>query len=105
MNQSKGGATVSHLIFLEELGTLLIRGGWEGSTLLGFLTETFDTPDVYEVPFRKSHQSNRVDTYLISRNNPRVVLEIHARNRLPWRLWEPNILSYRDSQRSDPYAR
>jgi hypothetical protein len=54
MQQPEEGPAVSHLLFIEELATLLTRGGWEGSTLLSFLTETFDTPDKYEVPFRKN---------------------------------------------------
>lgn len=54
MAQQEEGRGTSHLLFLEELGTLLVRGGWEGSTLLSFLTETFDAPELYEVPFRKN---------------------------------------------------
>ena len=54
MKQPDEGPAVSHLLFIEELATLLTRGGWEGSTLLSFLTETFDTPDRYEIPFRKN---------------------------------------------------
>jgi hypothetical protein len=54
MQQREEGPTISHLLFIEELATLLIRGGWEGSTLLSFLTETFDAPDKYEIPFRKN---------------------------------------------------
>ena len=54
MQQPDEGPTVSHLMVIEELATLLTRGGWEGSTLLSFLTETFDTPDRYEIPFRKN---------------------------------------------------
>ncbi len=54
MRQPDDGPRVSHLIFLEELAGLLTRGSWEGSTLLHFLTETFDCPPVYEVPFRKN---------------------------------------------------
>jgi len=54
MQQSEDGPAISHLLFIEELATLLTRGGWEGSTLLSFLTETFDTPDKYEIPFRKN---------------------------------------------------
>ena len=54
MAQPEGGPYMAHLLFIEELATLLIRGGWQGSTLLSFLTETFDTPDIYEVPFRKN---------------------------------------------------
>lgn len=52
MQQSADGPAVSHLLFIEELATLLTRGGWEGSTLLSFLTETFDAPEKYEIPFR-----------------------------------------------------
>src|SRR5207247_1675819 len=48
-----GEGRVSHLLYLEELGTLLSRGGWEGSTVLHFLTETFDAPDLYEIRYRK----------------------------------------------------
>ncbi len=54
MQQAQDGPKVAHLLFIEELATLLTRGGWEGSTLLSFLTETFDAPDLYEVPFRKN---------------------------------------------------
>jgi phage/plasmid primase-like uncharacterized protein len=54
MQQPDEGPAVSHLLFIEELATLLTRGGWEGSTLLSFLTETFDAPDRYEIPFRKN---------------------------------------------------
>ena len=54
MQQLEDGPQASHLLFIEELANLLTRGGWEGSTLLTFLTETFDAPDVYEVPFRKN---------------------------------------------------
>lgn len=54
MQQPVEGPMVSHLLFIEELATVLSRGGWEGSTLLSFLTETFDTPEKYEIPFRKN---------------------------------------------------
>jgi hypothetical protein len=54
MQQPEEGPPVSHLLFIEELATLLTRGGWEGSTLLSFLTETFDAPERYEIPFRKN---------------------------------------------------
>lgn len=54
MAQPEGAPPVSHLLFVEEISTLLTRGGWEGSTVLSFLTETYDCPDVYEVPFRKN---------------------------------------------------
>ena len=54
MKQPEDGPCVAHLLCMEELGTLLIRGSWSGSTLLSFLTETFDAPDVYEIPFRNN---------------------------------------------------
>jgi hypothetical protein len=54
MQQPEEGPMMSHLLFVEELATLLTRGGWERSTLLSFLTETFDAPDKYEIPFRKN---------------------------------------------------
>jgi hypothetical protein len=54
MTQPAEGDPVAHLLVLEELATLLRRGKWEGSTVLLFLTETFDAPPVYEVPFRKN---------------------------------------------------
>ena len=47
-------AKVAHLLLLEELGGLLARGGWDGSTILQFLTEAFDTPPVFEIPYRKN---------------------------------------------------
>lgn len=54
MTPPEGTPLVSHVIVLEELAALLLRGKWDGATLVPFLTETFDTPDVYEVPFRKN---------------------------------------------------
>ena len=54
MTQPDETNAVAHLLVLEELATLLRRGKWEGSTVLHFLTETFDAPPVYEVPFRKN---------------------------------------------------
>ncbi len=54
MTQPENAPPVAHLLVLEELATLLRRGKWEGSTVLHFLTETFDAPPVYEVPFRKN---------------------------------------------------
>ena len=53
MQQLDEGVKISHLLFIEELTTLLSRGSWEGNTLLSFLTETFDAPDRYEIPYRK----------------------------------------------------
>ena len=53
MQQPEGEVPASHLLFVEELAGLLTRGKWEGSTLLSFLTETFDAPDEYQVIFRK----------------------------------------------------
>jgi HAMP domain-containing protein len=54
LTQPEEGPKVSHYLLLEELAGLLTRGKWEGSTLLAFLTEAFDCPDMYEVPFRKA---------------------------------------------------
>lgn len=54
MIQPEDGVKASHLISLEELGTLLTRGAWDGSTLISFLTEAFDTPPVFEIPYRKN---------------------------------------------------
>src|SRR5438094_6698236 len=51
MGELKGD---SPLIILEEFATLLGRGGWQRSTLLPFLTETFDCPSVYEGPFART---------------------------------------------------
>jgi hypothetical protein len=48
------GVKVAHLLHLEELAALLTRGRWDGSTTLQFLTEAFDTPDVFEIPYRKN---------------------------------------------------
>jgi hypothetical protein len=43
------------IIFLwEELAETLIRSKWSGSTLIGFLIETFDCPPVYDRAYRKN---------------------------------------------------
>jgi hypothetical protein len=54
MTQPEEGEKVSHLITLEELGTLLALGARDGSTLITYLTQTFDTPPVFEIPYRKN---------------------------------------------------
>jgi len=54
MTQSESGPQFAHVLLLEELRALLVRANWEGSSLLSFLTECFDTPTVYEAPFRKN---------------------------------------------------
>lgn len=54
MQQPEDGPRVAHLLHIEELASLLTRGRWDGSTLISFLTETFDTPPIYEVPFRNN---------------------------------------------------
>src|SRR5262249_21409337 len=51
MSQPDGGVKLSHLISLEELGSLLALGARDGSTLISYLTQTFDTPPVYEIPY------------------------------------------------------
>lgn len=53
MQQPNDAPPVSHLLVIEELAALLKRAHWDGSTLLTFLTETFDAPPLYEAPFRK----------------------------------------------------
>ena len=52
MKQKDSTRPVAHLLLLEELSTLLRRAGWDGSLLIPFLTEAFDCPPKYEVPFR-----------------------------------------------------
>jgi hypothetical protein len=54
MTQPDEGPKVSHLIFLEEMAELLDRSNWNGSTLLSFLTTTFDAPSTYEAKYRKN---------------------------------------------------
>jgi len=53
MAQSDAAPPAAHLVQLDELCTLLVRGGWQGSGLLPFLVECFDCPAVYDIPFRK----------------------------------------------------
>lgn len=48
----KGGSSVSHLLYLSELSELLKRGSWDKATLKTVLTNLYDCPSVYEVPFR-----------------------------------------------------
>lgn len=43
------------LIFLEEFASLLVRGNWSNSTLLEFLTEAYDCPEVYELLYREKN--------------------------------------------------
>jgi hypothetical protein len=51
--EANESSEIAHLLFLEELAGLLTRGGWDGSTILDFLTQAFDTPPVFEIPYRK----------------------------------------------------
>ncbi len=54
MQQPEDAPPVAHLLLLEELSPLLTRGRWDGSTLISYLTESYDAPDVHEIPFRKN---------------------------------------------------
>jgi hypothetical protein len=54
MMQGEDEPPVSHLLVLEELATLLARGKWDGSTVIQFLTQTYDCPPVYELKYRKN---------------------------------------------------
>lgn len=46
------GADTVALFFWEELTLLLARGRWSGSTILEFITETFDCPLEWELKYR-----------------------------------------------------
>jgi hypothetical protein len=52
--QKSGDNPTVYLCFWEEISTLFARGRWKGSTLLEFLTETFDCPREYRLPYRKN---------------------------------------------------
>lgn len=47
------GADMVALFFWEELTVLLARGRWTGSTILEFITETFDCPSEWGMKYRK----------------------------------------------------
>jgi hypothetical protein len=47
------GADAVALFFWEELTALLARGRWSGSTILEFITETFDCPAEWGLRYRK----------------------------------------------------
>ncbi|MFN0171527.1 MAG: hypothetical protein ACKV22_34350 [Bryobacteraceae bacterium] len=47
------GADAVALFFWEELTVLLARGRWSGSTILEFITETFDCPPEWGLKYRK----------------------------------------------------
>jgi hypothetical protein len=47
------GADTVALFFWEELTALLARGRWSGSTILEFITETFDCPPEWGMKYRK----------------------------------------------------
>jgi hypothetical protein len=47
------GADLVALFFWEELTVLLARGRWKGSTILEFITETFDCPPEWGIKYRK----------------------------------------------------
>lgn len=47
------GADMVALFFWEELTALLARGRWSGSTILEFITETFDCPPEWGMKYRK----------------------------------------------------
>lgn len=47
-------STGVHLFFWEEFSSLLSRARWSGSTLLEFVTETFDCPATWGIKYRKN---------------------------------------------------
>jgi len=47
------GADMVALFFWEELTVLFARGRWKGSTILEFITETFDCPPEWGIKYRK----------------------------------------------------
>ena len=48
------GADMVALFFWEELTALFARGRWAGSTILEFITETFDCPSEWGMKYRKN---------------------------------------------------
>jgi hypothetical protein len=42
------------LLYAEEFSQVLRAGRWDGATLIPFLTQCFDCPELYEMKFRKS---------------------------------------------------
>jgi hypothetical protein len=48
------GADAVALFFWEELTPLIARGRWSGSTILEFITETFDCPPEWGTQYRKN---------------------------------------------------
>jgi len=49
--KENSGEGLSWLFFWEELSSLLARGRWAGSTVLEFVTETFDCPDQWALRY------------------------------------------------------
>jgi hypothetical protein len=50
--QTSGSAPMVYLCFWEEISILLAHGRWNGSSILEFLTETYDCPPEYRMPYR-----------------------------------------------------
>lgn len=61
LQQPDSGPTV-YLCFWEEISTLLAHGRWKGSSLLEFLTETYDCPPEYRIPYRNNPTQLREPT-------------------------------------------
>jgi len=61
LKREDGGDLVA-LFFWEELTTLFARGRWTGSTILEFITETFDCPPEWGMKYRKDPISLRAPT-------------------------------------------
>lgn len=53
LRRDDGGACVA-LLMWEEITGLLARGRWSGSTILEFVTETFDCPSKWGLAYRKN---------------------------------------------------
>jgi len=41
------------LFYWEELSALLVQGGWKGSTIFEFITQTFDCPPEWSLKYRQ----------------------------------------------------
>jgi hypothetical protein len=60
-----GGPRPAHLVQLDELCTLLVKGNWQASGLLPFLVECFDCPPIFEIPYRNKPVRVKEPTVLL----------------------------------------
>lgn len=62
LQDGTGGSDCVYLMFWEELSALLARGRWSGSTVLEFITETFDCPLEWSLAYRRNPPALRKPT-------------------------------------------